>query len=222
MMETKNSGVYMEKKGNRFRFYTENLNPGKRVYDERLYRDRGIEYREWSTTKSKVGAALAKNVCPLKLNKGDYILYLGVASGTTASHLSDIVGDKGLIFGLDVSSRVLRELYFLAHKRKNIIPILADCALPDTYTKKICKVDFLIQDISQKSQVGIFLKNLKFLKKGGRAFLSIKARSIDVTKQPRKIFEMVRRQLLEAKMNIIDYKTLDPLELDHCVFVIEK
>ena len=220
----------MEKSSRGTKFYTKNLVKGKKVYDERLFRDKdvegkekgNIEYREWSITKSKVGAALAKNVCELNLEEEDYVLYLGVASGTTASHLSDIVGENGIIFGIDIAPRVLRELYFLSQIRNNIIPILADSNHPEEYSYRICECDFLVQDIAQKNQVEIFIKNLKFLRKGGTGFLAIKARSIDVTKSPRQIFEKVRRQLEENNINIVDYKTLDPFEKDHCVFVVEK
>jgi len=222
LKETDNQGVWMEEGRRGTKFWTKNLIKGNQVYDEKIIRDEGIEYREWSNTKSKVGAALAKGICPLNLNEGDNVLYLGVASGTTASHLSDIVGEKGMIFGIDIAPRVLRELYFLAHKRKNIVPILANCAHPEEYDYRISQVDFLVQDIAQKAQVDIFLKNLKFLKKGGTGFLAIKARSIDVTKQPIKIFEMVKKQLEEENLNIVDYTDLEPFEKDHCVFVIEK
>jgi len=221
MIETKNQGIYMERTNRGTKFFTKNMIPRKRVYDERLYRDKGVEYREWSIMKSKIGAALAKNITELGVKENDYVLYLGSASGTTVSHLSDIIGN-GMIFGIDVSARVLRELYFLAKYRKNIAPMLADCNKPDTYSKRICECDFLVQDIAQKNQVEIFLKNLKFLKKGGNAFLAIKARSIDVVKNPIKVFEMVKRQLEEQNLNIIDYKTLDPFEKDHCVFLIKK
>ena len=222
LKETENHGIWMEDGRRGIKFWTKNLVKGSQVYDEKIIKDEGIEYREWSTTKSKVGAALAKNICPLNLNSGDFVLYLGVASGTTASHISDIVGEKGLIFGVDIAPRVLRNLYFLAHERRNIVPILADCMHPEEYDYRICQVDFLVQDIAQKAQVEIFLKNLKFLKKGGTGFLAIKARSIDVTKQPIQIFEMVKKQLEDAKINIVDYMDLEPYEKDHCVFVIEK
>ena len=221
MEETKDKGIYMET-GRRVRFYTINLVPGQKVYDERLFREKGVEFREWSVHKSKIGAALAKNICPLGIKENDYILYLGVASGTTASHLSDMIGLKGLIFGIDIAPRSLRDFYFLAKKRKNLVPILADCNKPDEYANRICMCDFLVQDIAQKNQLEIFLKNMKFLKQGGRAFLEIKERSIDVTKNPRQIFEAVKRELEQKKIKILDYQSLDPFEKDHCVFVIEK
>ncbi|MBT4540496.1 fibrillarin-like rRNA/tRNA 2'-O-methyltransferase [Candidatus Woesearchaeota archaeon] len=220
--ETENPGIFIEDSKWGIKFWTKNLIKGKKVYDEKLINDEGTEYREWSTVKSKIGAALAKNICPLNLNEGDFVLYLGAASGTTVSHVSDVIGKKGLIFGIDIAPRVLRQLYFLAHDRKNIVPILADCNKPEEYDYRICKCDFLVQDIAQKAQVQIFLKNLKFLKTGGRGFLAIKARSIDVTKSPIKIFEMVKRQLEEAEVNIVDYMDLEPYEKDHCVFVVEK
>lgn len=220
--QSKNQGIYLEKSSRDFRFYTKSLVPGRKVYGERLISESGVEYREWSPVRSKIGAALAKNMSTLNLKEGDYVLYLGVASGTTSSHISDIVGHEGLVFGIDISPRVLRDFYFLAQTRKNMVPILADCAQMDQYDKRICECDFIVQDIAQRNQFEIFLKNLKYLRKGGRAFFAVKARSIDVTKNPKHIFEAVRKQLEDNKIKIIDYKPLDPFERDHCAFLIEK
>ena len=87
---------------------------------------------------------------------------------------------------------------------------------------KIKGVDVVYQDIAQKNQVRIFLKNVEmFLRNNGVGVLAIKARSIDVTKNPRKIFEEVRREL-EKHLKVIDFKVLDPFEKDHCIFIIKK
>jgi len=212
----------MEKKKKGFSFYTKNLVPGKDVYGEKLVREKGVEYREWNITRSKLGAGLAKNLNKLKLGKGDLVLYLGASTGTTVSHISDIVGKSGLVFALEFAPRVLRELVFLAEKRKNIAPILADCNRPEQYYDKVCVSDFMFMDIAQRNQVEIFLKNFQFLKDGGQAILCVKARSIDVTKKPGLIFDMVKKELVRNKINIIDYKNLDPYEKDHCLFLCSK
>ena len=75
LKETENKGILMEDGRWGIKFWTKNLVKGKKVYDEKLIKDEGIEYREWSTVKSKIGAALAKNICPLNLNKDDFVLY---------------------------------------------------------------------------------------------------------------------------------------------------
>ena len=49
----------------------------------------------------------------------------------------------------------------------------------------------------------------------------VKARSIDVAEQPRKIFAMVQKEL-EKHLRVIDFKVLEPFEKDHCLFVCRK
>jgi fibrillarin-like pre-rRNA processing protein len=51
--------------------------------------------------------------------------------------------------------------------------------------------------------------------------LVVKARSINVVENPRKIFDDVRREL-EKHIKIIDSKVLDPFEKDHIMFVCQK
>ncbi|PIN69184.1 fibrillin, partial [Candidatus Woesearchaeota archaeon CG11_big_fil_rev_8_21_14_0_20_43_8] len=152
---------------------------------------------------------------------GCYVLYLGCASGTTVSHVSDIVGKKGLIFAVDLSSRVLRELVFISEERGNIAPILADASKIGELAKTVVLCDVLFQDIAQKTQLAIFLKNLVFLKKDGYAILCVKSRSIDVTKEPKKIFAEIKREL-SKHITIIDEKNLYPYEKDHYIFLCRK
>ncbi|MBI5398316.1 fibrillarin-like rRNA/tRNA 2'-O-methyltransferase, partial [Candidatus Woesearchaeota archaeon] len=150
------------------------------------------------------------------------VLYLGASTGTTVSHVSDLVGKEGFVFALDFAPRSTRELVFLAEERPNIIPILADANHPQQYLPLLCEVDCVVQDIAQRDQVGIFLKNCRvFLKQGGFGILSVKARSVDVTKKPRVVFNDVR-SILEKNITIVDYRELDPLEKDHCIFICKK
>jgi fibrillarin-like pre-rRNA processing protein len=211
-------GVYFGKR----KLYTKNLVPGKSVYGENLVQENGVEYREWDPKRSKLGSAIAKEVSQIGIKEDDVVLYLGCSTGTTTSHVSDIVGKNGFVFALDFSPRVMRELVFLAEKRKNIAPIVGDARNPKTYEKNITEVDAIFQDVAQRDQAEIFLKNCdSFLKKGGFGLLAIKARSIDVTRNPSQIFAEVRKKLEQAII-IVDYRTLEPFEKDHCIFVCKK
>ncbi len=200
------------------RLYTKNLTPGKTVYGERLIKQDNVEYREWDPRRSKLCAAILKGAKGIDIRQGDIILYLGAASGTTSSFISDIVGEKGFIFALDFASRVVRELVYLCEERKNMTPLLEDANHPENYRDKIIQVDVIYQDIAQKNQVGILFKNLMFLKKEGYVLIAIKARSIDAVKKPTLIFEEVKNEL-GKKLKIIDYCTLEPFQMDHCFFV---
>ena len=214
--------VYESQENRRRQLYTINLIPGKAAYGEKLVMENGVEYREWDAFKSKLAASILKGSPNISIRKNDVVLYLGSASGTTASHVSDIIGNDGLVFAVDIAPRVVRDLIFLCYNRKNIAPILADANKTDMLKGRISAVDTIYQDVAQKGQVEIFLKNITlFLKKDGYALLAVKARSIDVTKQPKQIFREVKEKL-EKELTIIDYRELEPFQKDHCMFICKK
>lgn len=51
-----------------------------------------IEYRVWNPFRSKLAAAILGGVDQIHMPPGSKVLYLGAASGTTVSHVSDVVG----------------------------------------------------------------------------------------------------------------------------------
>ncbi len=211
-----------ESEGRRKQLYTLNLVPGQNVYGERLVVQEGSEYREWDAFKSKLASVILKGSPNIGIRKNDVVLYLGSASGTTVSHVSDIVGANGFVFAVDIAPRVMRDLVFLCYARKNIAPVLADANKTGELKERVSAADVLYQDVAQKNQIEIFLKNAElFLKEDGYALLAVKARSIDVTKQPKQIFKEVK-SVLEKSMTIIDYRELEPFQKDHCMFVCKK
>jgi len=54
-----------------------------------------VEYRVWNPFRSKLAAAILGGVDQVHIKPGTKVLYLGAASGTTVSHVSDIVGPVG-------------------------------------------------------------------------------------------------------------------------------
>ncbi len=191
----------------------------QRVYDEAVVKHKGKEYRIWNPRKSKLCAALHKGLKFLPLDKGTKVLYLGIASGTTASHISDIVGKEGVIYGVEFSPRALRDLMLICKKRKNIAPILGDARLPYTYANLVEEVDVIYEDVAQPDQVEILKRNAKaFLKKNGWIMMAVKARSIDVSRKPREIFRDCRKEL-EEMFEIKAELRLEPFEKDHAFFV---
>ena len=147
------------------------------------------------------------------------ILYLGVASGTTCSHISDIVGFQGHIWAVDFAYQPLRDLvYNLARYRSNVSPILEDVRHPEKYSSIVPKVDVIYADIAQKEQSKIVLKNVEyFLKTEGTVAFSIKSRSIDVSKEPKKVYSEQVNHLKSHGMEIIEVVELDPYEKDHAM-----
>lgn len=221
MKPTKFPGIFEIVKRRRI-LLTKNLTPGKTVYDEKLVKEGKNEYREWNPRRSKLAAAILKGIREIGIKPNSIVLYLGAAYGTTSSHVSDIVGENGFIFALDFAPRVIRDLVFVCEERSNMAPIFADANKPETYKDNITQVDIIYQDIAQRNQAEIFLKNIDlYLKEDGYALLALKARSIDVTKNPRIIFKQVKSEL-EKHLKIIDFKQLEPFEKDHMFFVCKK
>lgn len=193
--------------------YTKNADEGENVYGEPLIEVDGTEYRKWEPKRSKAGAAVKKGV-ELDLDQEDVVLYLGAASGTTVSHFSDIV-TEGLVVGVEYSDTVARKLVRLAEKRENIAPVLGDARNPEGYEHLIEETDVVFQDISQRDQPEIFLKNVeKYMKDDGTALIAVKARSISDSRNPEEIYSEVKDKLTE-KLEIVEETTLDPYETDH-------
>jgi len=207
------------KKGNQI--LTENLAPGSKVYGEELVKIRKTEYRVWNPYRSKPAAAIARGLRNFPLKKGMKVLYLGIASGTTASHFSDIIGKDGVIYGVEISERSIRDLNHVAEKRGNIIPILANAKKPEGYPW-VEHVDVLFQDVATDDQSEILIRNAEsFLKPKGFAIISIKSRSIDVTKPPKEIYSQELAKL-QKRFEILEKIELDPYEKDHMLVVMRK
>lgn len=75
----------------RRKIYTVSAAPGIRVYGERTPVVDGVEYREWNPLRSKLAAYIANGGTKVPIGKNDHVLYLGASSGTTPSHVSDMV-----------------------------------------------------------------------------------------------------------------------------------
>ncbi|HMF33815.1 MAG TPA: fibrillarin-like rRNA/tRNA 2'-O-methyltransferase, partial [Candidatus Lokiarchaeia archaeon] len=172
------------------RLYTLNLVQGVHVRDEKIIYDQEVEYREWNPFHSKLAAAILRGIQEMPVQPHQTGLYLGASSGTTVSHVSDIIGE-GVVYALEFAPRSLRELIQNCDQRFNVVPILGDATRPAQYRQNVLGlVDFLYEDVAQPTQSKILVDNAKFfLKDGGLCFLAIKSRSIDVAEDPKKIFQ---------------------------------
>ena len=132
-------------------FGTLNLNPGKKVYGERLIQHGGKEYRTWDIYRSKIAAAIEHGLQNFPFKENTKILYLGAGNGTTVSHFSDVC-TQGQIFAVEFSARSAIDLFMLAKQRKNIVPLLADANHLLSYLAIAPEVDVIYQDIAQRDQ----------------------------------------------------------------------
>jgi fibrillarin-like pre-rRNA processing protein len=215
-MKELSRGIYKENG----KILTENLTPGIKFYGEDIITVAGKEYRVWDPYRSKPAAAIKKGLKHFPIKPGDKILYLGIANGNTASFFSDIIGPDGIIYGVEISERSIRDLLDTAKRRKNIAPILGNARKPETYSW-IEKVDIVYQDVATRDQSDIIIRNANaFLKPSGYAIIAIKARSIDVIQKPKKIFTQ-EIQKLSQQFKIIEKVELDPYEQDHLFTVMQ-
>ena len=199
---------------------TVNLVPGNQVYNEKLVQMNGSEYRIWNPFRSKLAAAIMNELEDFPFTEKSNVLYLGVSTGTTISHISDMVGQSGIIFGIEHASRVARDfLDRVASHRKNIVPIIHDARKPEEFFSVYKKVDAVYVDIAQPDQTDIAIENCKlYLKSGGYLFLIIKTRSIDVTKDPKRVIEDETKKL-ESLFQIRQTIDLHPYDKDHAIVI---
>ncbi|OYT41639.1 MAG: fibrillarin [Candidatus Altiarchaeales archaeon ex4484_43] len=191
---------------------TLNSSPGYRVYDEKLIHKDGREYRLWDPYRSKLSAAIIKGLKEFPFGENSNVLYLGASSGTTASHIADIC-PRGLIYCVEFSKRMMRELLPVAMKKRNMIPILADATRPGEYIHRVASIDIIYQDVAQSNQTEILIRNSeKFSPRS--AMLIIKSRSINATKSPKKVFKKEIEKLRD-KFDILQTIDLRPYDKDH-------
>ena len=201
------------------RLATKNLAPGVVVYGEKLVSDSQNEYRTWDAYRSKLAAAILRNLDKLPIRRGSRVLYLGSASGTTASHVSDIVEDDGRVYCVEFAQRSMRELIdTLCEHRSNVYPILGDARMPEKYKATVEQVDVVYSDVAQPEQARILADNADlFLKENGEALMVIKSRSVDVTMEPTDVFKQEISILRSRRFRINQTVRLEPYEKDHAL-----
>jgi len=198
---------------------TKNLVHGS-VYGEKLINIGKEEYRTWDPYRSKLSAIMLKG-CAVSIKNTFSILYLGAASGTTISHVSDIVSE-GTVFAVEFSGRTMKDLIKISIKRANLVPILADARHPESYKNMVPPVDIIYQDVAQREQAEIAIRNAElFLKKDGLLILMIKSRSIDSIRQNNEVIgEEVEK--LVGHFKICELLDLKPFQSDHKAVIMRK
>jgi len=207
------------------RLATRNLTPGRTVYGERLIHFKKVEYRVWDAFRSKLAAAILKGVQTVPITLGSRVLYLGAASGTTPSHVSDIVGAEGHVYCVEFASRSIRELVNnVAAYRLNMSPFLEDARFPEKYVMFIPgKVDCVYCDIAQPEQAKILADNADvFLKPAGWVMLAVKAQSIDVTKDPIAVYRQEAKVLKKRGFDVTEIVRLEPYDKAHAMIVAQR
>ncbi|NJD78687.1 MAG: fibrillarin-like rRNA/tRNA 2'-O-methyltransferase [Candidatus Methanoperedens sp.] len=180
----------------------------------------GGELRIWDPYHSKLAALILKG-SNIPIKKDSLVLYLGAANGTTVSHVSDIVS-QGTVFAVEFSPRAMHDLIRVSAPRMNLIPILADAMYPDSYKNMVPEVDIIYQDVAQRDQAGIAIRNSQmFLKENGFLILIIKAMSIDSARKSNDVFNSEIKKL-EGVFEVEKIINLEPFHSDHAAVVARK
>lgn len=220
----RHDGVFISR-GKEDALVTLNLVPGEAVYGEKRIsveepEKAKVEYRVWNPFRSKLAAAILGGVDKVHIAPGKKVLYLGAASGTSVSHVSDIVGPDGMVYAVEFSHRSGRDLINMAKKRTNIVPIIEDARHPHKYRMLVPMVDTIFADVAQPDQARIVAINASyFLKNGGNFVISIKANCIDSTAEAEAVFAGEVKKMQAEKMKPQEQVTLEPYERDHAVVV---
>lgn len=215
-------GVFVIKDKERTTLSTKSLVPGQSFYGEKIISSEHGDYRLWAHRRSKLAAAIQKGLREMPIQLGSKILYLGAASGTTVSHVSDIVGKQGVVHAVEFSPVIARGLLELADSRNNIIPIVEDARHPSRYTSLVVgPIDVVYQDVAQPDQARILAENLKmFCSYGSWGMVAIKARSIDSASDVRSVYSQEISLLEKHGLDVVETVDLAPLEKDHMMVIV--
>lgn len=213
---------------------TKNITPGESVYGEKRISVESsattgltngdaapatkTEYRVWNPFRSKLAAGILGGLDEIFVRPGAKVLYLGAASGTSVSHVADIVGPTGTVFAVEFSHRSGRDLINMATHRTNVIPIIEDARHPLRYRMLVSMVDVIFADVAQPDQARIVGLNAHlYLKVGGGVVVSVKANCIDSTAAPEAVFAREVQKMKEERIKPFEQLTLEPFERDHCI-----
>ena len=184
------------------------------VYNERMLGGA----RVWDPFRSKLAALyyLGKGI---ELTPEMCVLYLGAANGTTVSHVADYTE---IVYAVEFAPRPMQDLLEVAHRRPNIVPIMADATRPEQYAPLVEAADLLYQDVAQPDQATIAIRNSAFLKRGGYFILMLKTRSVDIRKEPAVVFRDTLEAISAAGFTITESVWLEPYHHDHAAIICQK
>lgn len=167
--------------------------------------------------EGKLGAYRTKDGTLWDVDRDEHILYLGAAQGKTAGWMANSV-PGGSITAIEKSPVAGLALLKTAREVDNLVPFVGDAREPAAYGPLVPELGVLYQDVAQKDQVEILLRNVEAFQPR-RAFLALKARSVAVERPPEEIYEEAADQLAGAG-EVLDVVELDPFHKDHAMIVV--
>lgn len=199
-------------------FFTRALGDPPAAYGERIRWMGEAAWRPMEPSRTKLGAALCRGLSDVLLAPGMDVLYLGAATGTTASHVADIVGPTGTVYAVEKSPRAFMRLLSVSKRWPNLAPLLRDARAPKDYLGVVPMVGAIYADISQPDQASIVRENAAlFLKEGGALLFAVKLSSMGRGRSEAEHVEDVRREL-ERTFRVREEISLEPFYRKHVLF----
>ncbi len=202
--------------GDRTDLWTQTVGAPPPVYGERWtdLGDRAL--RAFEPGRSKLAAGLARGWTGALPSSSESWLYLGAASGTTASHLADLVGPGGRVYAVERSPRPFARLLALGERWPNLLPVLADAREPRSFAPLVPEVRGLYADIAQPDQVAIVRANAELFLDGpgARLLLALKTASMGRERDPAGHLAAATTEL-GTEFDLASAVKLDPFHRGH-------
>ncbi len=196
--------------------WTESVGALPPVYGERWSTLGERTLRQFEPARSKLAAGIVRGWERPLPAPGERWLYLGAATGTTASHVADLVGPTGSVYALERSPRPFSRLLALARRWPNLLPVLADAREPSEYADLVPEVDGIYADVAQSDQVALVTVNaeLYLREPGGSLLVALKTASLGRELAPGAHLARAERQFA-GRVWLEPSVRLDPIHRAH-------
>ena len=209
--EDKKEDKKEEKNEDKKKWDSESSNSSLDIIPKIIFNNKNkIEYRIWDAYYSKLGATIENGINNIFIKPGSKVLYLGAGndSYSTISHISDLIGKDGIVYGVEISEIKGLDLKNISKKRENIIPIIYDARNPYNYKNSITNlVDCILADISSPDILNIISINSGFFLKNKGGFICI----INDESKTGKYDEQIKL-LREYNLYVREFISLEPFK----------
>jgi len=208
--------LWRRRSGERVELWTEAAGSLPPVYGESWIERDGRRFRRFEPARSKLAAAVAAGWTGPLPRPGERWLYLGAASGTTASHVADLVGPSGSVYAVERSVRPFARLLATSERWPNLLPILGDARDPAGYADLVPVVEGLYADVAQPDQVEIVRRNAELLLSGDGAALLVALKTASMGREQSAIRHREGAEsTLAAGVDLEPAVRLDPFHRAH-------
>ncbi|KAH8264059.1 hypothetical protein KR038_002110 [Drosophila bunnanda] len=222
----RHSGVFLYRNSvDAIQLLTRNTSSSSDDYGEQRilgdYRNKRCEFRSWSPFQSKLAAGIMSGVNDIHLHSGAKVLYLGAGFGRSVTHVSDIVGETGMVYAVERGIWSGRQLVGLASHRPNIVPVIEDATMPYKYCRQVpAGIDVIFCDLPQADQVRSLMLNARhFLAPEGHFAAFLHGPSIDSKVSVEQAFAAESERLLLQQLKPLEVVNLDPFKPGYALVV---